>query len=341
MPYSWGDDTGYTEETPPGGYDYSSARAAYSEARTAHPPGRAADSKAPTVREPEDEEDRKESYDSSARRGKTPAPVGKELATESTHPIVIMVDVTGSMSTWPAIIFEKLPLLGMEVERYFPDHAISFTAVGDAYVDDYPLQVRDFDKGPALDAHLKELYPEGGGGDEPESYDLAAYYYVHHCAMEKAVKPVCILVCDAPSHDKVTAKVIKKYVGDKVQSDLESSTIFARLREKFSFYVVLRGFMDGLGTTIYWKRIAGAQRVLPFEQPRDIVEVLIGIIASEAGEFDDFKTRVSTRHTDKPDRIKRVLSSLKLFGTPTKMIGEKAAKSSGKKKPGTTTKRLI
>jgi hypothetical protein len=323
MPYSWGDDTGETAESVPGGYDYSSARAAYSEAAAAK------DSDADAGEA--DGEDRRSSYSVDHRAGKTPAPMGKELTTESTHPVVIMVDVTGSMSTWPGIIFEKLPLLGMEVERYFPDYAISFTAVGDAYCDSYPLQVTDFDRGPALDEHLKNLYPEGGGGDEPESYDLAAYYYVHHCTMDRALKPICILVCDAPSHLSLKATAIKKYVGDIVQSSLDSNAIFARLKEKFSFYVVLRGFCSGASTTDYWKKTAGDQRVLPFEEPRDIVEVLIGIIASEAGEFDDFKTRVSTRHVDKPDRVTRVMKSLKLIGAPTKLVDAKGTRASKKK----------
>jgi hypothetical protein len=335
MPYSWGDDTGDTAETAPGGYDYSSARAAYSEAVT--------------EREPEEAEDRKSTYSvDHSKAGATPAPKGKELVTESTHPIALLVDVTGSMSTWPGIIFEKLPLLGMEVDRYFPDYAISFAAVGDAYCDSYPLQVTDFDNGPALDEHLKNLYPEGGGGDEPESYDLAAYYYVHHCTMDKALKPICILVCDAPSHSSLKPEAIKNYVGDIVQSSLKSDAIFARLREKFSFYVVLRGYCPDTSTTDYWKKIAGPQRVLPFEEPRDIVEVLIGIIASEAGEFDDFKTRVSTRHADRPDRIKRVMTSLKIVGAPTKLVdakGTRASKkksgSSGKSSKTATTKKLI
>jgi hypothetical protein len=302
MPYSWGDDTGYTADSAPeGGFDYASARAAYSE-----------DTKTRSSRKSAGKSDRKSAYASPGRkRIFTEAPVGKELVTESAHPIVIMVDVTGSMSTWPEIIFEKLPLLGQEVERYFTDYAISFTAVGDADCDSYPLQVRDFASGPSLDEHLRSLYPEGGGGDIPESYELAAYYYLHHCSMGKAISPICILICDAPPHDELRPSEIEQYTGDKVQSDLNSAEMIRRLASKFSLYVVLKDFSSGDDTTKYWQNLLGRERVLPFDEPRDIVEVLIGIIAAEAGAFEDFRGRMTERHTDKPDRVTRVMKSLR------------------------------
>lgn len=284
MSYSWGEDT---EATPLGGsgYDYASARRAYAE------PG--------------------EGADHSAKRGKTPPPVGKEIQTESTHPLVVAVDVTGSMSSWPAVIFEKLPLFGKEVERYAPDYAISFAAVGDAYCDSEPLQVRDFDSGPALDQHIRELYPEGGGGDAPESYDLAAYYYLNHCRIEKAVQPLFIFILDAPNHQELKPEAVQRFVGDTVNGPLNSARLIRELAKKFIVYVVLKDFRQGSPTTRHWQNLVGAPNVLPFEEPRDIVEVLIGIVAAETGAFEDFKSRASERHADKPDRIVRVMVSLK------------------------------
>jgi len=284
MSYSWGEDS---EATPLGGsgYDYASARRAYAD------PG--------------------EGGSLAAKRGKTPPPVGKELQTDTTHPIVVAVDVTGSMSSWPAVIFEKLPLLGQEVDRYTPDYAISFAAVGDAYCDSEPLQVRDFDSGPALDQHIRELYPEGGGGDAPESYDLAAYYYLNHCRIDQAVLPLFIFILDAPNHEKLQPEAIQRFTGDTVNEPLDSRSLIRQLAKKFIVYVVLKDFRQGSPTTRHWQDLVGAPNVLPFEEPRDIVEVLIGIVAAETGAFEDFKARASERHADKPDRVIRVMVSLK------------------------------
>lgn len=314
MGYSWGEDsTADTDMTPAKGIDYSSARKAYTDGSSVH-----ASASVPARGRAE--------YES--RVGKTGAPVDKDITTDSTHPIGVAVDVTGSMADTPGTIFEKLPLFGKEVERYAPNYAISFTAFGDAYCDQYPLQVRDFGSGPELDEHIAALYPEGQGGDAPENHDLVAYYYVHHCQIPKAVKPLFFLITDVRSHNVLKASAIKKYTGDTVQSDLDSKGLFKELASKFTVYVLLRGYHKGSSETEYWKNIFGAQQVKDLGEPRDVVELMIGIVANEAGELEDFEIRSSKRHADKPDRVSRVLKSVKSGGILTPDAGGTAIKSS-------------
>ena len=101
------------------------------------------------------------------------SPQGKVISTQSANPIVVAVDVTGSMSSWPYEIFDRLPLLYQTLSQYRPDVEISFVAIGDATCDQYPLQVCDFARGIALEDQLKGLYGEGGGGGSvKESYEL-------------------------------------------------------------------------------------------------------------------------------------------------------------------------
>lgn len=310
--YSWGDDA-RTPDKSTAGYDYKSARDAYKASE-------------PVIASPSASRSRAADYRS--KIGKTPAPVGKELVTESTHPIVIAVDVTGSMSSWPSIIFEKLPLLGKEIERYAPNYAVSFTAFGDCHCDRYPLQVRDFDTGEKLDEHIKCLYPEGGGGDDPESHDLAAYYYVNHCKMEKAVKPIFFLITDTYSHDCLPSDAIRANTGDDTQGkSIDSLSVFKKLAEKFNVYVILRGH----GARSYWSKIFGEQKVITIEEPRDIVEIVIGMIAAEVGELKDFEMRSSKRHADKPDRVDRVMRSVKVDGASVSLDDSSAGKAKSKK----------
>src|SRR3989339_1416261 len=267
MGYGWGDDTGESRGfRSGGGADYKSPRDAYEEPPKSRSRSRGAS------------EDRSRSY----RGGKTEAPVGKDLISESTHPLVVITDVTGSMNEWPGIIFEKLPLLGDEVKRYAPDYVISFAAVGDARCDRYPLQVRDFAAGKPLDEHINMLFPEGGGGDNPESYGVAAYYYVNHCQIDKAVKPILIFILDAPYHEKVLKSEIMKCTGDDAQS-VDTKAVFRQLMTKFTVYIVYRGHIDDSSAEL-WKSLVGAQQVVPISEPRDVVEILIGIYDAEMGE---------------------------------------------------------
>jgi hypothetical protein len=51
------------------------------------------------------------------------------------HPIVCMLDVTGSMGNSVYVIYEKLGTFFLEIQKqnYLEDPAISFAAVGDCY----------------------------------------------------------------------------------------------------------------------------------------------------------------------------------------------------------------
>ena len=321
--YGWGDDSDSESKvkSSKAEYDYKSARAAYGSGISSTPMG--------------SRSTRSVSAPSTHVTCKTEPPVGKDIQTDSTHPIVVATDVTGSMSMWPGLIFEKLPLLGKEVERYAPEYAISFCAFGDAYCDANPLQVRDFDHGEPLDIHVAELYPEGGGGDAPESHDLVAYYYLNHCKIDKAVKPIFFFITDTSSHNELRSSAISKYVGDKDQSKvMDSVNLFKKLAEKFSVYVLLKDFTYAKG---YWTPIFGEQKVKPIEAPRDIVELLIAIVAGEMGELKDFEMRSSRRHSDKLDRVDRVMKSVRT-GLSEKDPAEAGKASVSRKSTASTMK---
>ena len=55
----------------------------------------------------------------------------KRVSTQTKTPLIIGVDVTGSMQSWPAEIFDRLPLLYQTLSQYRPDLEISFAAIGD------------------------------------------------------------------------------------------------------------------------------------------------------------------------------------------------------------------
>jgi hypothetical protein len=291
-----------------------------------------------------DEESRRD-YDFSSARGKTPWPIKRPVLavkTESTHPAVICADDTGSFKREICIILEKLALLGMEVGRYMPTYELCLALVGDTTCDSFPLQIQDFDKGPALDPRLKALFPEGGGGDAPESYDLAAYYFTNHCEMPNAVKPLFIWVLDATTRTKLLAAHVRKYIGDDLQSDLDSVEVLKKLADKFTVYVIFKG---GSRDRKFWEDIYGEQSIIPMEEPRDIIELMIGIFAGEAGKYADFEMRSSKRHSDRPDRVSRVMKSTRSAKDKSAAAtegGGKAEHASGKSAGGSLkSKKLV
>ena len=62
----------------------------------------------------------------------------KHVRSTSANPLIVAVDVTGSMANWPLEIFDRLPLLYNTLSQYREDLEICFIAIGDAGYDRWP-----------------------------------------------------------------------------------------------------------------------------------------------------------------------------------------------------------
>lgn len=85
----------------------------------------------------------------------------------NTIPIILTLDVTGSMGAIPRqLIADGLPtMMGTLIQNGVPDASLMFMAIGDHECDRFPLQVGQFESGDEeLDMWLTRTYLEGGGG---------------------------------------------------------------------------------------------------------------------------------------------------------------------------------
>jgi hypothetical protein len=250
-------------------------------------------------------------YQGTASQG-LPPPVGKTVRSESPTPLVFAVDVTGSMGEWPKIIFNKLPVLYNEAKLWLPEIDISFAAVGDAYCDRYPIQVCDFAKDRDLEQHINSIFPEGGGGGQHrESYELMAYYYARHCDLPKAQKALFVFCGDEGFYEKLRRQQIQTLVGDNLQEDPDAYAVFEELGKKFEVYNLRVKYNDDkLETEIraQWQRAIGAQRVLRLEDPRRIVDCILGLTALVANEYEQFQDRLAKRQTG--EQVEQVIKTL-------------------------------
>ena len=250
-------------------------------------------------------------YAGAASRG-LPPPVGKEIASSSPTPLVVAVDVTGSMGEWPGIIFQKLPVLYNEVKLHLPEADISFCAFGDANIDRVPLQVCDFQRGKALEPEINSLFPEGGGGGGvKESYELAAYFYARHCRLPLAKRALLVLCGDEGFYERLKVNTVKRFVGDTLDADLDSYDVVAELRQRFQVYMLRVPYEDPVkDAEIHdqWQRALGRQAVLRMDDPKRIVDCIIGLAAIEAEEQATFGKRLSIRQT--PEQVKQVMATL-------------------------------
>lgn len=279
--------------------------------------------------------------DASAKGVDASTLVPATLTTNSPAPLVILCDVTGSMGTWPGVIFSKLPYLDIEGKTYLgPEMEISFGAVGDAPSGDtYPLQVCPFDKGTPLADHLKKLIVEGkGGGDSCESYELAALYYARNVTTPRATKPILIFIGDEGLHSHVEKEHAAQY-HITLEKRISVGDIFKELTRKFSVYVIRKRYDSGEATVqTQWVGLLGENRVVPLQAPERVVDVIFGILAAEMGMVDEFRKEIEGRQT--ADQVATVYKSLRTVhahlpvnGTPddaAKKIKVAKAAASGK-----------
>lgn len=279
--YSWGPST--DDWAKPGAYSFDAARKAAMDkdaAAAAAKGGRAYDKRR------------------SAPDLELADPRGKRLATESENPVLVAVDVTGSMAHWPFEIFDRLPLLYQTLSQYRPDVEISFAAIGDATCDRFPLQVTDFEKGAALDENLAALYGEGGGGGgAKESYELFAWLVQNRVHAPRAEKPFLIIYGDEGFYPTVSAEQVRHYLGGELEGRVSSKAVFQDLMKRFDVYLLRKTYGGSQEKEILeqWQAALEPQRVIAVHDEERAVDLALGLIARSWGRFEDFEANMKAR----------------------------------------------
>ena len=240
----------------------------------------------------------------------------KHIESHSKNPLIIAVDVTGSMARWPAEIFDRLPLLYSTLAQYRPDLEVSFAAIGDAAVDRWPLQVTQFANGFDLEQLLKGIHGEGGGGDAPESYGLFAWWVKHHVAVPNASRPFLVVFGDITMHEKIPAPQIAHFLGDDDVQDANAISTWNDVARTWNTWFLRRpGGKPNDTVDQQWGRAIGEQQVVHMDDEQRAVDYAMGLIARSWGHFGDFKSNMAARQDQKKiadlerrlDAIPRVL----------------------------------
>ncbi|MBI4602997.1 MAG: hypothetical protein HY721_13650 [Planctomycetes bacterium] len=243
-----------------------------------------------------------------------------DIETDSPRPLVVAIDTTGSMKEWPRIFFEKLPLLYGEAEKHLEGCAISFQLVNDYYADgpDACFQPAPFARGPALDELLSRLRPIGGGGGQAtESYEVAAAWNAVRLKAPVAVmKPVFVFLGDEAPFAEVPPEV-RAELG--IESP-RSSDAFRALQALAEVYLVRKPYQaveSSIDASIVevWTGSIGLDpdRIVTLDDPRRVVDVILGILSVVTGRESDFVRELTSRQTVRQSRS--VFTSLRgLFG---------------------------
>ncbi len=217
-------------------------------------------------------------------------------ANPNSTPIIIALDVTGSMGVIPEyMIKEGFGTLVGEIIKRAPvsDPQIMFMGVGDANCDRAPLQVTQFEPDIKAAEQLKDIWIEhGGGGNRFESYELPWYFAAMKtrldCVDKGRRKGLLFTIGDEEAPPGLTVAQLKKYLGDDVAQDMSSRDILAKVEQMYDvFHVIVEqgSHCRAARSAVFnsWNELLGQGRVLPLADYTKLSEVLVSAIEVHEG----------------------------------------------------------
>jgi hypothetical protein len=214
---------------------------------------------------------------------------------QNTVPIIVALDVTGSMGYVPEkfIREEMTKMMAGLYAAGLTSSQVLFMGIGDHECDSSPLQVGQFEADDQLlDKWLKDIYLEGGGGgNDGESY-LLAWYYGARCTRLDSVdkrdtKGFLFTIGDEPNLTSLPESAQKSIFGENgVRENVTAEQLLKEASEKYNvFHIHLKETHAGSmpRTQDGWKQNMG-ENVIFLDSLSDISSTIIGVIKDGSGE---------------------------------------------------------
>lgn len=269
------------------------------------------------------------------------------IVSKTKHPIIVVLDVTGSNIDTARIVYDKFPMFSGQIEQqgYLDEFDICLIAVGDANYDDYPLQVGEFAVGIENDTWLKKIVLEGGGGPYgEESYELACSYLANFFDMPEGAEPIIFFQADEKPYAMPILKKDVESAGMEWKPEVSDQDAWKVLREKCKDNVFL--LQSGCEIkefptkeTKTWETIINPDHIIPVGEEKAIIDLMLGVIAMvfESRDMESYKVDMLDKgQTAK--RIATVESSLKNLSTSLAVINANADLAAVKATNKTTSK---
>ena len=205
----------------------------------------------------------------------------------NTIPVILALDVTGSMGDTAMEVSKKLNILITDIFKNNEDSDVEFMVmgIGDVIYDDYPLQFSQFESDIRIAKNLDDIYFEsGGGGNNSESYTLAWYvgaYRTKCSCWDRSKKGIIITLGDESLNDTL---VNIEHYGEEIPSQkLKTSALYEAVKDKYDLYHihVKHGYYAGESyadsCVKSFKKVIGEQNVFACEV-EDIVKKITNII---------------------------------------------------------------
>lgn len=158
----------------------------------------------------------------------------------NTVPVILALDVTGSMGCTAVEIAKKLNIVMTELYNSTKDVEFMIMGIGDLAYDHAPIQASQFESDIRIAEQLDKIYFEaGGGGNGYESYTAAWYFALNHTKLDchkRGKKGLIITMGDEPLNPYLPQKTLQNAVGDNLEKDTNTQTLYIETIKKFELY---------------------------------------------------------------------------------------------------------
>ena len=162
----------------------------------------------------------------------------------NTIPVIIALDVTGSMGDAAVEVAKKLNVIMTKLYENVTDVEFMVMGIGDLAYDSYPIQASQFESDIRIAEQLDKIYFEfGGGGNGYESYTAAWYFGSRHTKLDclKRGRKGIIITMGDEQLNPYLPKIghwcgLAAATGDDVQADIETSDLYKEASQKFNIY---------------------------------------------------------------------------------------------------------
>lgn len=221
----------------------------------------------------------------------------------NTIPIILALDVTGSMGSACAAVARQLDKIITGLYADVKDVEFMVMGIGDFAYDNAPLQVSQFESDVRICDQLGKIWFERGGGPNAfESYTAAWYFASRHTELDcwnRGKKGIIITLGDEPLNPYLPGKEFERVFGYASQ-DIGTTELYGEVLEKFDVYHIIITDPESCGMRLLgrnkeaWSKVLDDQHLF-VKKSSELPEVIHDIVMAHT---DDSKTISTVVHTE-------------------------------------------
>lgn len=159
----------------------------------------------------------------------------------NTIPIILGLDVTGSMGEACSETAAALGTIIMNLYKKFNDIEFCIMGIGDLAYDRAPVQMSQFESDIRIAESLDKIYMErGGGGNGFESYTAAWYMGLKRtkldCFDKQQRKGIIITMGDEPLNPYLPHKYLNQAINATEEKSVETPVLYNEASKKFDIF---------------------------------------------------------------------------------------------------------